>query len=136
MAKDPTDSEVLEGAERRAAISTFLAQNPGEHKPVDIGKNLGMRANVAGRVLQEMASNGVIPKPRVEKGIKFYRDSNTPAPEGTKRKYTRRTSTTTHEGLQKIAKGKDVELVVGGTMIVIGRNSSTGRLRITLEDVA
>ncbi len=37
---------------------------------------------------------------------------------------------------QVITPAKDIELVVGGTMIVVGRNPSTGRLRIVIEDVS
>lgn len=36
---------------------------------------------------------------------------------------------------QRASKSTDVELVVGGMQVVLGRNPNTGRLRITLEEL-
>lgn len=126
MAKNtPSDELVVEQASRRAALSSYLSQNPGEHSVSDIAEALSLRANVAGKVLKDMADNGLIPQPRREGGYNYYRDGGDVAP--TKRPYTRK---------PKTVSAKDVELVVGGTLIIIGRNADTGRLRITLDDIS
>lgn len=41
----------------------------------------------------------------------------------------------THGINRRVAPPKDIELVIGGTLIVIGRNEKTNRLRIVIEDV-
>lgn len=129
MPRTPSDTAVLDQAQRRAAVTSYLASNAGEHSVAEIAAATGMRPNVAGKTLSVMADNGLVPAARREGGINYYRDGGDVAPNGVKRTYTKR------QAKPAAVAAKDVELVVGGTMIIIGRNADTGRLRITLEDV-
>lgn len=127
MAKNsPSDEVIVDQAQRRAAIGTYLAQNPGEHSVAEIATALDLKATTTGLALKAMAENGLVPEARREGGLNYYRDGGDIAP---KRTYTKRAAKTVAPA------AKDVELVVGGTMIIIGRNSDTGRIRITLEDL-
>ena len=131
MAKNsPSDELVLEQAERRAALTGYLVNNAGEHQVADIAKALGLRANVAGKVLKDMADNGLVPQPRRDGGYNYYHAGEDVSP--VKRTYTKRAKTAPSSA----SSAKDVELVVGGTLIIVGRNAETGRIRITLEDLA
>jgi DNA-binding transcriptional ArsR family regulator len=124
----PSDEVVVEQAQRRAALSGYLAENPGEHAVAAIAAALDMRPNVVGKTLKDMADNGLVPQGRREDGINYYRDGADVAPVKIKRSWNRRPKPETS--------AKDVELVVGGTLIIVGRNADTGRIRITLEDLA
>jgi DNA-binding transcriptional ArsR family regulator len=124
MAKNsPSDEVLVEQAERRSNILAFLVQNEGEHSVAEIAGAINLRPNVVGLTLKSLADSGLVSPPRRESGQNYYQNGEAPTP---KRAYTKKS---------KPSAAKDVELVVGGTLIIVGRNAETGRLRITLEDL-
>jgi hypothetical protein len=126
--KKPTK---VSSAQTKANITALLTSSPTKHTGHEVGDALGISHGSAGQYLALMAKQGLI---SVEgKGLKrLYWIDVYP-------KATNRVKGVTAAAGKRISKavnsGKEVELVVGGTAIVIGRNPSTGRLRITLEDV-
>lgn len=120
MAKKKEDDTILRGAKARAAIQGYLSQNPGEHKVFELSEALSMTRGTAGQHLAHMAKSGLI-NLRKEGTSKLYSNGEIKEPAAKSKAV-------------KVPKGRDVELVVSGTLIVIGRNPSTGRLRITLEE--
>jgi DNA-binding transcriptional ArsR family regulator len=125
------DTELVAGAQNRAAISAYLAQNPGEHSVAEVAEALGINRSTVGQHLASMSKGrGKLATVRKEGTAKMYQ-STSPAPLDSSawRSSARRKK-------RAVTAAKDVELVVGGTLIVLGRNPDTGRLRITLEDVS
>jgi predicted DNA-binding transcriptional regulator len=123
-----TNAQLVEQAQKRAAIMGWLVQNPGMHTVADIAEGLGISNGSAGLMLYHMAHDGLVTSGEIEAGKRTYSAGGKPPdevlqeePEQVRRR--RRKGT------------REVELVVAGTMIVIGRNPETGRLRISLEDV-
>lgn len=129
MAKTPSDAQVLDRAERRSLILGYLTQHEGEHSVADIAATLKLRPNVVGKTLSDMAENGLVPPGRREGGFNYFH-AGPVEEQPVKRTYNKRSKSDKAEAV------KDIELVVGGTMIVIGRNANTGRIRIVLEDIA
>jgi predicted transcriptional regulator len=126
MAKEPPqdhDEHLVQSAALRASIVGWLQSNPGPHKITEIAEGLGSDRNPVRHVCKDLAATGLIEQAggggrgQVLSYSSVGQEILTP-------KKTR------------VVKGrltKDVELVVAGVEIVIGRNPATGRLRITLE---
>lgn len=132
MAKNsPSDELIVTQATRRSLISEFLTQHEGEHSVAAIAEATSMKPAAVGLTLKTMAENGLVSQPRREKGQNYYHEGASEP--SAKRTYTKRPKIA---GSVATTSVKDVELVVGGTLIVIGRNAATGRIRITLEDLS
>lgn len=121
-----TDAELIEGAQTRANITGFLTMTPGFHTVAAIAEAVGLSRMSAGQHLALMAK---------DKLIRFKKD-------GTSKMYGSKggkndivaESPVDEEKPRRIRTTKDVELLVHGTLIIVGRNPRTGRLRIILED--
>lgn len=119
------DDTMVKGAQDRATLSTWLAKNPGEHRVSAVAEAVGIDLGYAGRMLKAMAEGGLI-KLRSSGANKFYSWSEEPVPTAeAKRKYNKRE--------QRAPVMTEVEFLIGTTLITMGRNPATGRLRITLE---
>lgn len=153
VAADNDHEELVDRATARAEALAYLANHPGEHQTPDLAKALGWTIKRARYYLPLMAAQGLVTKRDTGHGV-FYSAVDTsyghgeymppaerpPGRETTKYKPkpkpaplqevppppTPATTTTVVHG--------DLELVAHtGVVIVLGRNPSNGRLRITLE---
>ncbi len=117
---------------RRAAIvraesTAFIGRNPGVTAQ---GVFAGIHHAISeyteqqlGNLLSGMAKNGLIRAQR--EGMKNFYFPADSKPE---------VASTTQTVVKPKRPPKDIELNVGGTTIIIGRNAATGRLRITIEE--
>lgn len=123
----------------RAKISAFLSNNPGEHFTQAVAAHLEISPHSAGQMLGAMARDGLIPLPGKGKGEhgskKTWRwqadmpaPAPTPAPAAASVAPIVRPS---HTGRASVA--DEVELVLGGTTLIVGRNEITGRIRIIVN---
>lgn len=123
-----------QAAQHRATISSLLSNEPGrEYSTDEVAHNLGLSARTAGQLLGGMARGGLIAGPHPKGGKKWWawpidRVPETPAPA--------KPSKPAPQGKPPQGKPpKEIELQLNGTLIVVGRNERTGRIRITIEEV-
>jgi DNA-binding transcriptional ArsR family regulator len=138
------DSTIVKDAQNRANIVGFLSSTPGEHPIKEIADAVGINKATVGRHLTEMAKDKLVGY-RQKGTAKLYRDSTSEISseadnshvmgEGRAARKSRASKGAAPKDTAVPHKGvmRDVELVVYGTQIVIGRNPDTGRLRFILE---
>lgn len=120
----------VEAAQLRANISSFLFNNPGKHGTEKVASHFGISNRTAGQILLHMAKSGLI-APMEKQGTKKLWSW----PEGKEAVPAGEPVVLKSQKSGKPAHApKEVELVVGGILVIIGKNEKTGRLRITLED--
>lgn len=124
-AKKNSDEQLVEHATIRASIIGWLGANPGPHDAAAVADGIGRERPSVAQALYQLNKAGLINKAvTVDDTGKhaLYSGNGHPEAEAPKvrRKFKRESVT-------------DVELIVAGVEIVIGRNPATGRLRITLE---
>jgi hypothetical protein len=123
------DETLVRAAQARAAISGYLAQNPGPHPARDVAEALGMLPRVAGQYMRHMSNEKLVIM-RKQEGENVYSlkegDNDLVMGEAKAKK--------SHKAIPKSKNGKEVELSINGTLIVVGRNPTSGRIRITLEE--
>jgi hypothetical protein len=113
----------VEAAERRASITAFLRRNSGKQLTVaDIAEALEDTVHATGRACAKMAADGLILHAGQFQGKQLYMDATTSGPPPEPKVKKRRAV-------------EEVELVMGGVLVVVGRNEKTGRIRVTLEEV-
>jgi predicted transcriptional regulator len=121
-------------AERRAKITAYLKQLGISAAPDQIAEGTSIPASTVETLCREMARNGLIEAARDGSRMVYASNGGNEDPEAAptiasvKRKYSKRAAAA--------APADDVELVVGGSLIVVGRNPATGRIRITIEEAA
>lgn len=113
----------VEAAQHRANASAFLSNNPGKHSTEEVAKHLNVTNRTAGQILLHMAKTGLISPMETAAGNKKLWSW----PEG-------QTATEAPKAQRVSKPPKEVELVYGGVLVIIGKNEKTGRLRITLEE--
>jgi DNA-binding Lrp family transcriptional regulator len=142
-----TDEEIVKQAQQRAVITGYLHQNPGERTITDVVDATGLSKYTVSHRLHEMADDGLIKAVGQNTGRRYLVLSEGPEqPElaqheevvmGEEKK-TKKAKTVPAKALKTPRSApvavKDVELVINNTLIILGRNPATGRLRITLEE--
>jgi hypothetical protein len=125
---DTHDEELVEAATLRAALMSWLETNPGMHAVSEIAEGTVTDRGRTSHMLKRMAVDGLIRQTGGgERGSKMTFGLE-PGPTSAAVK-----KSSGKVAKPKVTKVKDIELVVSGVEIVIGRNPLTGRLRITLE---
>lgn len=118
----------VEGAQHRATISAYLSNNPGRHTTEEVTAQLpGVSARTAGQLLRHMAATGLIAPMEREGNKKFWRwkeEREIVVPEAV-----------TKRQAKPVSNAKEIELLLGGLLVIVGKNEKTGRIRITLEEV-
>ena len=123
-----TDTEIVEGADRRAKIRSWFYNHPGEetdrHRMAEV---LGTSdIGTVGKLLTELAEQGECSMRKEGNANRYWRG----LPQDAAPKKQRR--------VKAVGAGElpaDVELVIDGKLvIVVGRNPQTGRLRVTFFD--
>ena len=130
MAKKTGNLMVL-GAERRAKVMALLNERNDWIGIEAVSERVGLDLSAARGLVYAMTNSGLIQSRRFGKKTLYALKGKVPgATDGeaiVKRKYARRDN-------GSVRLDKDVELVVGGMLVIVGRNPETGRLRITLEE--
>lgn len=130
-----------QAAQVRASVSAFLSNHPGLHTAQEIGKAVGVSGHTAGQILGGMARNKLIPSPQLKgkkKGWTWGKPSvgaagRAVAAANRLAKAALVTEVAKTSGPVSVAASDEVELVMGGTLLVIGTNPANGRIRIILE---
>lgn len=136
----------VEAAQRRATVSAYLSNNPGPQPTTALCKAMDLPGHVMIKLLSGMAEQGLIdrmPTPRGAESIWQWRGDG--APQGIKanRKSdasladVERAASKLRDTLNKVkppTQPQEVELMIGGIVVVVGRNPATGRIRVTLEE--
>ena len=117
----------VQGAQRRAQLVSLLSQ---AEKPLtinDIVAATGWGASGAAYTATKCAQSGLI-KTRKDfgKNVYFMGDGSEESEESEVSTVKRRT---------RVTSAREVELVVAGVLVILGRNPASGRLRITLEEM-
>lgn len=118
------DESLVQSAALRASIIGWLNQNEGTHRIREIAEGLGADHEMVRRSCKTLlASEQIGAEGGGGRGniLRYYAIGGETSEKPVRKAKTTRTGV------------KDVELVVAGVEIVIGRNPATGRLRITLE---
>lgn len=138
-AKLNRDVQLHKAAERRAKVIAFVNSMGGVAVSKDqIAENLGITPKEAFYTAKRLADNGLIRMKR-EGVANLYSTSNGhPAPAQPPKAPTSAAPTQSSPILAGQPKNgaqaaKEIELVVSGVVIVIGKNDKTGRIRITIE---
>lgn len=128
-------------ATKRALIAAHFANNPQEQTPMEVAEALGKRVVIVRPALEDAAERGLIRRTGGRLGrysalsldVQGTSEGQPPKPEApvVKRQPEAKTPVTT-----AVPASKDVELIVAGVLVVIGKNPITGRLRIQIEDMA
>lgn len=126
----------VEVAQRRADASAFLSQNPGPQGTNAVAEALRLPGAVTLHLLTDMADQGLVtrlPTPRGAESKWVWPDPNTkppapsPAPIPAPAKEMARLA-------DMLRAPQEVELVLGGISVIVGRNPTTGRIRVILEE--
>jgi hypothetical protein len=118
---------MIRSAKERAQLMAYLSNHPGAHSTSELCEQLGWTHKATNYRAGRMAAQGLIQQHR--KGtMNFYglkttleRDDDPAAPAA-------------KPARQSKAAVQDVELVMSGFLIVLGRNPASGRLRIVLQE--
>jgi DNA-binding IscR family transcriptional regulator len=130
---------MIRAAEMRARVIAFLNTHPGEYTSHTMAEQLGISNGDASYTASRLAAKGLInvrPEGRGKPGHYYLHPKTADVTEVEVIDPESRTI----EGPLKAKRGynraapKEVELVMAGVQIVVGRNPVTGRLRITLEE--
>ena len=125
--KKANENRVVQSAERRAKLMAFLHSRPEPASIADITKATGIPDHAVAYLTKRMAESKQIVERRI--GIaNFY---SLPGEEDLQSELPLREVQTQ----TRVKTAKDVELVLAGMLVVIGRNPKTNRIRITLEEV-
>lgn len=121
----PSKKAMVKAAQLRANITAFLNKDPQtQYTVAEIADGIKGNLNAVGRATKQMAADELIVDAGTYRGKHLYMSTNSlPTQEPVKR-------TRCFPAL------KEVELVVNGTLVVVGRNEKTGRIRIVLEDIS
>jgi hypothetical protein len=122
-----------QAAQARANISSLLSGDPDrEFNTDEVAEHLGYNARTAGQLLGGMAKGGLIVFIGRREKKKWWMWPTNKAPK------TDAPVDSAPPSRQRVKAHpptpKEVELEVFGITIIVGRNETTGRLRITLED--
>lgn len=114
--------KAIAAAQLRANITAYLNQRSGEQFTVaEIAEGLGTNVNAVGRMAKKMAEDGLIFHAGQFRGKAIYMSAESPLEV---------------RPSKKVGAAKEVELVIGGMLVVVGRNEKTGRVRVTLEELS
>jgi len=128
-------------AERRAKLAAFLEQQGTPQDLAQIMAGMGLNESAAQNLALSMAKSGLIE--RGKRGPKYVYFSKTrpsaepellPAAQAPRQVVAR--GPYNKKGTVAALNGSvppGVELVIGGVLVVFGKNPATGRLRITLD---
>ena len=123
----PSKKAMIKAAKLRANITSFLSKHPDTQYTVsEIADGIKANLNAVGRAAKKMAADELIVDAGKVQGKRLYMSTKAlPAQDefGPPVKRAPRSA-------------KEVELVVNGTLVVVGRNEKTGRIRIVLEDIS
>lgn len=130
MTKRKSDEELVGAAARKAASDAFFNANPGKEFTInEVAEAIGHERRDVAYTLKNMTLSGELNERRV--GVSNVYSKGVPTVE---------TQVDGVDGeVRRKGRGKatqEVELVFGKTLIVIGRNKITNRLRIELEDLS
>lgn len=127
MSNNSRDLAMVEVAKRKAAVIGFLNTKKGWHGSSVIAEATGVDRKDTTYVVNRLSKSGLVESKKV-KGVWLFSTESSPdfgvvevnEPQLKKSKH--------------VKAAKDLELVIGGVMIVVGRNEQTGRLRITITE--
>ena len=122
----------VQGAARRAQLVSLISQAEKPMTIKDIAAATGWGESGCAYTATKAAESGLI-KTRKDNGKNIYYMGNGEEPEpiddmGDVRAYGKAKKT-------RITSAKEVELVVAGVLVILGRNPTSGRLRIVLEEM-
>jgi hypothetical protein len=126
----------VEAAQRRAIASAFLSQHPGPQGTTVIAEAIGLPGSVVLHLLTGMAQQGLITRLPTLRGAEslwmWPENTKEPAPPAP----TPAPSPATEMArlAEMLRAPQEVELVLGGIMVIVGRNPTTGRIRMILEE--
>jgi hypothetical protein len=118
----------VQGAQRRAQLTAFLAAQDKPQTLKEIAAALSWPESGTAYTARVAAESGLV-KMRKDNGVNLYYMGNgeDPEPEGGEISVVKRKT--------RITSAKEVELVVAGVLVILGRNPTSGRLRIVLEEM-
>lgn len=121
----------VQAAQLRANISSFLFNNSGQHTTEEVATQLGVSNRTAGQLLLHMAKSKLIAPMEKNGTKKLWR-----WPEGQAIASTNEAAVATKKQSKpkSVHATAEVELVLGGLLVIVGKNEQTGRIRITLEE--
>lgn len=123
----------VQGAARRAQLVSLISQAEKPMTIKDIAAATGWGESGCAYTATKAAESGLI-KTRKDNGKNIYYMGNGDEPEpatedmGDVRAWGAKRKT-------RITSAKEVELVVAGVLVILGRNPTSGRLRIVLEEM-
>ena len=122
--------QLVKVAKRRAAIVGLLNSNPAvKYSLVNIAEALGDSAKYVDYAVQRLVESDLVNMDKVG-NVKWFYAKDRNAPKEPKASTPPKSTKVTKNKVTE----KDVELVIGGVLIVVGRNEGTGRLRIVITE--
>lgn len=120
----PSKKAMVKAAQLRANITAFLNKDPQtQYTVAEIADGIKANLNAVGRATKQMAADELIVDAGTFRGKHLYMSTGALPEFGPPVKRPRRAA-------------EEVELMLGGVLVVVGRNEKTGRIRIVLEDVS
>lgn len=136
MRRKKIDQSLQKGAEERASLSAYLNNHPGEHKASTIAEALGWTMRQVGYRAFRMAEAGLIHSRREGNANYYSTGHSEPVLIRTRGSAGRAVANKNKKLAPVIGTTGEVELVIEGFTVVMGRNPQSGRFRIILETVS
>jgi len=133
-----TNDQLVGTAKVRAAILAFLHNNPGNHFVSEVAAQVGVSGISAGQLLSNMKKANMVDGTRIN-GKLVYFDMDPSKKDAQSEAATMLPTLAKTKALKPMPQPVpqqqrgEVEFVVGGVVIVMGRNTENGRLRITFD---
>jgi hypothetical protein len=123
---------VVQGAERRAKLMAFLSSQESPQSLKQIIDALGWPESGTAYTARIAHESGLIRMRKVNgKNMYFMGNGEESEPEAEGQDEV----STTPKRKTRIVAAREVELVVAGVLVILGRNPASGRLRIVLEEM-
>mgnify|MGYP003440168349 CR=1 FL=1 len=120
--------QLVKVAKRRAAIVGLLNSNPAvKYSLVNIAEALGDSAKDVDYAVQRLVESDLVNMDKVG-NVKWFYAKDRGAPKDPQ------VSASSKAKAKNRVTDKDVELVIGGVLIVVGRSAESGRLRIVITE--
>ena len=128
MSEKARDLLLVEAAERRARIIAVLRHHEDGLTTEEIATAISITVKQSYNLLYRMAESGLIRRAkRGSANVFFSKDSPDPPANVV-------SAPTIKPEKRRVDPPKEIELVIGGMLILIGRNPVSRKLRITIED--
>ena len=139
MTKLTREECIVRNAQRRAQIVAFMNASNAWQTVRDVATGVGVTPKMASNLLYRMEQSGMVLM-RKSGMLNVYAlkgadgsepgepQQTNPAEPKSKRAYSKKVSANVADNV------RNIELVIGKMLVLIGRNPESGRLRITLEE--